>query len=458
MEIRSHFFVLLCSSIFLFSQQAFADLAPMASLDSFDQNGSFYISYAPGSTFTSENWSNGTAYSWKIVALSGDTTFDDAVYDNGTWYYPRHVDNATSLLTFNFSDGQQYTANMSGTFYFTIAYTYDGSNYVLNPQLSTVSQHGTGVINGHSAYTIFMNGTGFINQANPGVDASGIINSVTGYLYYGGTPTGADFTASPTNGTEPLTVNFTDQSAGAIAQWSWSFGDGSTSTAQNPTHTYATPGTYTVSLTVTGPGGTDTEIKTGYVGVYCACDLNKDGRCNMQDWLKFGEDWGRTDCPIHRLFGRYQVSFTIDSCSSQSFTLEIGGDSTRLDDFGGDPERDEYYLYVSPTQNTTTYSFDSDGDLIERSITIDGNTLTMHEELAGDYIGHFVFTFSADTNSFVLNGYVTEEEAGACEGTVSGSGTAIRPCECDLNVDGRCNMSDWLSFGRSWGRTNCPIP
>jgi len=30
----------------------------------------------------------------------------------------------------------------------------------------------------------------------------------------------------------------------------------------------------------------------------CECDLTNDGRCDMQDWLLFGEDWGRTDCPI----------------------------------------------------------------------------------------------------------------------------------------------------------------
>ncbi len=30
------------------------------------------------------------------------------------------------------------------------------------------------------------------------------------------------------------------------------------------------------------------------------------------------------------------------------------------------------------------------------------------------------------------------------------------PCACDLNGDGRCNMSDWLLFGKNWGRTNCP--
>lgn len=31
-------------------------------------------------------------------------------------------------------------------------------------------------------------------------------------------------------------------------------------------------------------------------GVECECDLNDDGRCDMEDWLMFGEDWGRTDC------------------------------------------------------------------------------------------------------------------------------------------------------------------
>lgn len=29
----------------------------------------------------------------------------------------------------------------------------------------------------------------------------------------------------------------------------------------------------------------------------CSCDMNRDGSCDMQDWLLFGEDWGRTDCP-----------------------------------------------------------------------------------------------------------------------------------------------------------------
>ena len=52
------------------------------------------------------------------------------------------------------------------------------------------------------------------------------------------------------NATE-LVVNFTDNSSGTPTTWSWNFGDGSAvSTEQNPTHTYAAAGTYTVLLTV----------------------------------------------------------------------------------------------------------------------------------------------------------------------------------------------------------------
>ena len=73
------------------------------------------------------------------------------------------------------------------------------------------------------------------------------------------------FSANPTSGVEPLPVSFTDQSTGDITSWSWSFGDGETSVEQNPTHTYNTAGTYTVSLAVTGPGGSDDKTISDYI-------------------------------------------------------------------------------------------------------------------------------------------------------------------------------------------------
>jgi len=82
----------------------------------------------------------------------------------------------------------------------------------------------------------------------------------------------ADFAGIPISGDAPLNVNFTNMSTGNPTAWSWSFGDEgetSTSTLQYPpTHTYTTVGTYTVSLTVTGPGGSeDTLTKTNYITV-----------------------------------------------------------------------------------------------------------------------------------------------------------------------------------------------
>ena len=53
---------------------------------------------------------------------------------------------------------------------------------------------------------------------------------------------------------ETGTITFTDLSlanAGNITSWAWTFGDAGTSAQQNPTHTYASAGTYTVTLTVT---------------------------------------------------------------------------------------------------------------------------------------------------------------------------------------------------------------
>lgn len=52
-------------------------------------------------------------------------------------------------------------------------------------------------------------------------------------------------------------VTFDDQSSsfGNIVEWNWNFGDGASSNQQNPTHTYANPGTYQVQLTVKGNDG-----------------------------------------------------------------------------------------------------------------------------------------------------------------------------------------------------------
>jgi len=68
----------------------------------------------------------------------------------------------------------------------------------------------------------------------------------------------AAFTYSPAAPTTGSPVMFTDASTGGAPDtWAWDFGDGSSSTEQNPSHTFATADTFTVSLTVSNGGGSN---------------------------------------------------------------------------------------------------------------------------------------------------------------------------------------------------------
>jgi len=77
----------------------------------------------------------------------------------------------------------------------------------------------------------------------------------------------AAFTASPTSGSIPLKVQFTDQSTNNPTSWKWDFGDGTTSTTHNPLHTYIKAGSHTVTLTATNSAGSSTVTKTAYIKV-----------------------------------------------------------------------------------------------------------------------------------------------------------------------------------------------
>jgi gliding motility-associated-like protein len=71
----------------------------------------------------------------------------------------------------------------------------------------------------------------------------------------------------PAQGCRPLTVSFQNNSIYGYSN-AWNFGDGGISTQENPTYTYYNAGIYSVTLTVVGDGGQDTETQTQIIEVY----------------------------------------------------------------------------------------------------------------------------------------------------------------------------------------------
>jgi PKD repeat protein len=101
----------------------------------------------------------------------------------------------------------------------------------------------------------------------------------------------ARFSAAPLTGVAPLAVSFAETSSGLIDTYAWDFGDGTGSTDSDPQHVYEEAGTYTVSLAVTGPGGSDVETKADYIVVDPApllADLDGDGDVDLADAQIFG--------------------------------------------------------------------------------------------------------------------------------------------------------------------------
>jgi PKD repeat protein len=79
----------------------------------------------------------------------------------------------------------------------------------------------------------------------------------------------AGFSGTPTSGIAPLNVVFTDASSGSITNWIWNFGDGNSvtnSSSVSVNHSYGA-GTYAVSLTVNGAGGSSLATSNNYIVV-----------------------------------------------------------------------------------------------------------------------------------------------------------------------------------------------
>lgn len=119
---------------------------------------------------------------------------------------------------------------------------------------------GTWLVKGHT-YTI--TGQKGTQVSQPATYAAGTTSvprtSVTQTTVAQGPSIRAGFNTDKISGSIPLTVSFSDTSAGSPDSWSWDFGDGTHSTERNPVHTFKTEGSFTVTLGVDKNGQTSSK-------------------------------------------------------------------------------------------------------------------------------------------------------------------------------------------------------
>ena len=152
-----------------------------------------------------------------------------------------NITEGTFPLTVRFTDESQYSETVEWNF-------GDGDSSTDRNPVHTYSEAGI--------YSVSLIATGNGTSVTKTVDD--FINVTT--------PPVPDFITNVTEGTFPLTVQFTDNSSYAESVV-WDFGDGDISFQRNPVHTYTASGLYTVSLTATGNNTSVTKIADDLINV-----------------------------------------------------------------------------------------------------------------------------------------------------------------------------------------------
>ena len=176
----------------------------------------------------------------------------------------------------------------------------------------------------------------------------------------------AGFSGTPQSGCSPLVVQFTDLSTGPVTTWAWNFGNGNTSNLQNPAAVYVTPGTYTVTLTVSDGTNSNTLTQTAFITVFlnptanfanttprngcaphtvCFGDLSVPGDGAISGWLwDFGDGNTSTQqnpCHTYGAAGNYTVSLVatdVNGCNNTVvFTNYVSVSNRPTASFGGSP-------------------------------------------------------------------------------------------------------------------------
>lgn len=180
----------------------------------------------------------------------------------------------------------------------------------------------------------------------------------------------AAFTVSSNSIILGQSIQFTDQSAYTPITWSWDFGDGATSTLQNPSHTYISIGTFTVSLTVTNNSGSDAITKSNCITVNPAGSAPLAAFTASSTNIITGQSIQFTDQSLNTPtvwswnFGdggtstTQNPSHTFNDAGTYTVTL------TATNNFGSDVETKSNYIVVNPAGSAPIAAFTASSTII----------------------------------------------------------------------------------------------
>ncbi|GEM_PF-2631507 len=241
---------------------------------------------------------------------------------------------------------------------------------------------------------------------------------------YGGGPTNQDPNASFSYSCNELACDFTDNSSdsdGTIASHAWTFGDGGSASAANPSHSYGSDGSYTVTLTVTDDdGATDSTSQ--------AVTVAENPPANEDPTASFSYSCSDLDCDFTDT-----SSDSDGSIASRAWTFGDGGSSS-----AANPS----HSYGSDGSYTVTLTVTDDDGATDST----SQTVTVSEPASGPDL-----VASAVNNGKTWMAVVTDANGGNLQGTWSVGGGSCSGNQC--SVGGLAKNVKSVDFTASTGET-----